>query len=117
MRLSITPLVAQDLEEIGDYIAQDNPLRAVDFLTALQSHCETILRNPEGYRLRHELSKTKGSCSHGNYVIFLSQTSERSASYVFCMVDVTFSKFSTHRKSCALQVKKAPEGLFSRDVQ
>ena len=25
MLLSITPLAAQDLEEIGDYIAQDNP--------------------------------------------------------------------------------------------
>ena len=70
MRLSITPLAAQDLEEIGDYIAQDNPLRAVEFITALQSHCETILRNPEGYRLREEFSKTMRSCSHGNYVIF-----------------------------------------------
>jgi toxin ParE1/3/4 len=70
MRLSITPLAAQDLEEIGDYIAQDNPTRAVEFLTELQSHCETIRRNPEGYRLREEFSKTMRSCSHGNYVIF-----------------------------------------------
>jgi toxin ParE1/3/4 len=70
MRLSITPLAAQDLEEIGDYIAQDNPLRAVEFITALQSHCETILRNPKGYRLREEFSINMRSCSHGNYVIF-----------------------------------------------
>lgn len=66
MLLRITPLAAQDLEEIGDYIAQDNPLRAVEFLTELQVHCETIRRNPEGYRLRQELSKTMRSCSHGN---------------------------------------------------
>ena len=70
MLLSITPLAAQDLEEIGDYIAQDNPLRSVEFLTELQSNCETICRNPEGYRLRQEFSKTMRSCSHGNYVIF-----------------------------------------------
>ena len=70
MLLSITPLAAQDLEEIGDFIAQDNPLRSVEFLTELQSHCETIRRNPEGYRLRQEFSKTMRSCSHGNYVIF-----------------------------------------------
>jgi toxin ParE1/3/4 len=70
MLLSITPLAAQDLEEIGDYIAQDNPLRAVEFLTELQAHFETIRRNPEGYRLRQEFSKTMRSCSHGNYVIF-----------------------------------------------
>ena len=70
MLLSITPLAAQDLEEIGDFIAQDNPLRSVEFLTELQSHCETICRNPKGYRLRQEFSKTMRSCSHGNYVIF-----------------------------------------------
>ena len=28
MQLLITPLAAFDLEEIGDYIAQDNPIRA-----------------------------------------------------------------------------------------
>lgn len=81
MLLSITPLAAQDLEEIGDYIAQDNPLRAVEFLTELQSHCETILRNPEGYRLRQELSKTMRSCSHGNYVIFY-ESDQRGVSIV-----------------------------------
>ena len=70
MLLSITPLASQDLEEIGDFIAQDNPLRAVEFLTELQAHCETILRNPKGYRLRQEFSKMMRSCSHGNYVIF-----------------------------------------------
>jgi plasmid stabilization system protein ParE len=29
MQLLITPLAAFDLEEIGDYIAQDNPNRAL----------------------------------------------------------------------------------------
>ncbi|MEO0029243.1 MAG: hypothetical protein RJB45_1284 [Pseudomonadota bacterium] len=70
MLLSITPLAAQDLEEIGDYIALDNPLRAVEFLTELQAHCEIIRRNPQGYRCRLEFSKTMRSCAHGNYVIF-----------------------------------------------
>ena len=28
-RLVITPLAASDIEEIGDYIAQDNPLAAI----------------------------------------------------------------------------------------
>jgi toxin ParE1/3/4 len=42
MLLSITPLAAQDLEEIGDYIAQDNPSRAVEFVTELHAHCEII---------------------------------------------------------------------------
>ncbi|WP_254706807.1 type II toxin-antitoxin system RelE/ParE family toxin [Ralstonia pseudosolanacearum] len=29
MRLALTPLAEQDLESIDDYIAQDNPARAV----------------------------------------------------------------------------------------
>jgi len=70
MLLSITPLAASDLEEIGDYIAQDNPERAGEFLTAMQAHCEIIRLNPEAYRRRPELSKTLRSCTHGNYVIF-----------------------------------------------
>jgi toxin ParE1/3/4 len=35
MQLLITPLTAFDLEEIGDYIAQDNPLRAGTFVADL----------------------------------------------------------------------------------
>ena len=70
MRLRITPLAAQDLEEIGDYIALDNASRAVEFIAELQAHCEIIRRNPEGYRQRLEFSQTMRSCTHGNYVIF-----------------------------------------------
>ena len=77
MRLLITPLAAQDLEEIGDYIAQDNPARAESFVTDLQSHCEKICFNPEGYRRRSELSDNLRSCAHGNYVIFFEATQEQ----------------------------------------
>ena len=70
MQLSITPLAARDLEEIGDYIAQDNPSRAVAFINELQAHCEIIRSHPEGYRLRPEFSKTMRSCAHGHYIIF-----------------------------------------------
>jgi toxin ParE1/3/4 len=70
MRLRITPLAAQDLEEIGDYVAQDNASRAVEFLAELQAHCEIIRRNPEGYRQRLVFSQTMRSCTNGNYVIF-----------------------------------------------
>ncbi|MEY3886554.1 MAG: hypothetical protein RL650_646 [Pseudomonadota bacterium] len=70
MLLSITPLAAQDLEEIGDYIARDNPSRAFEFIAELRAHCEIIRRNLEGYRQRPEFSKTLRSCAHGNYLIF-----------------------------------------------
>lgn len=31
MKLGISPLAEQELETIGDYIAQDNPVRAFSF--------------------------------------------------------------------------------------
>jgi toxin ParE1/3/4 len=54
MQLLITPLAAVDLEEIGDYIAQDNPVRAGTFVAELRAHCEKICLNPTGYRRRPE---------------------------------------------------------------
>jgi toxin ParE1/3/4 len=74
MQLMITPLAAQDLEEIGDYIAQDNPMRAWSFISQLRAHCEKICLNPAGYRRRPELSEDLRSCAHGNYVIFFEST-------------------------------------------
>jgi toxin ParE1/3/4 len=38
MQLLITPLAARDLEEIGDYIALDNPTRAGSFVAELRAH-------------------------------------------------------------------------------
>ncbi len=35
MKVSISPLAEQDIEAIGDYIAQDNPARAVSFVESL----------------------------------------------------------------------------------
>ena len=46
MQLLITPLAAYDLEEIGDYIAQDNPVRAGSFVAELRAHCEKICLTP-----------------------------------------------------------------------
>jgi len=38
MQLLITPLVAFELEEIGDFIAQDNPICAGTFVDELRAH-------------------------------------------------------------------------------
>jgi len=77
VRLLITPLAAHDLEEIGDYIAQDNPLRAASFIAELRAQCEKICLNPAGYRRRSELSDGLRSCPHGNYVIFFESTADQ----------------------------------------
>ena len=77
MRLLITPLAAHDLEEIGDYIARDNPIRAANFIAELRAQCEKICLNLAGYRRRSELSDGLRSCPHGNYVIFFESTADQ----------------------------------------
>lgn len=74
MSLFITPLVAQDLEEIGDYIAQDNPIHASSFMTELLAQCQKITLNPVGYRTSPEMSNGLRPCAHGNYAIFFELT-------------------------------------------
>ena len=70
MRLAYTPRAEQDLEAIADYIAADNPGRALSFVRELRAQCQRITLNPPGYRLRPELGDGIRSCPHGHYIIF-----------------------------------------------
>ncbi|AKH63456.1 MULTISPECIES: type II toxin-antitoxin system RelE/ParE family toxin [Photorhabdus] len=74
MRLSISPLAAQDIEEIGDYIAQDNPVRAVSFMEELYQQCCQISEAPQIYRQRRELGESIRSCTYGKYLILFSSS-------------------------------------------
>jgi len=74
MRVSISPLAERDLEGIGDYIAEDNPVRAVSFVAELRDQCATIAKAVQAYRPRPELGEGIRSCAHGNYVIFFTAT-------------------------------------------
>jgi plasmid stabilization system protein ParE len=49
MRLAVSPRAARDLEDIGDYIARDNPARAVSFISELRLACVAIAANPQGF--------------------------------------------------------------------
>lgn len=55
MRSIFLPAAIADLEGIGDYIARDNPRRAISFVAELRRQCVKLTRSPEGYRLRPEL--------------------------------------------------------------
>lgn len=70
MSAYVTPQAEADLEEIGDYIALDNPRRAVSFIREIREHCEKIAQGPLHYVARPELGPQLRSCAHGNYVIF-----------------------------------------------
>ncbi len=70
MRLHISPLAERDLEAIGDYIADDNPSRALSFVGELRAQCAEIAKMPRACRARPELGEGVRSCAYGNYVIF-----------------------------------------------
>lgn len=50
MKLGISPLAEQDMEAIGDYIAQDNPVRAVSFTEELYRRVTGNLQRKTGAR-------------------------------------------------------------------
>lgn len=66
----VSPLAEQDIESIGDYIALDNPHRALTFIAELRSQCARIASSPKAFRPRPELGENIRSCAYGNYVIF-----------------------------------------------
>jgi toxin ParE1/3/4 len=76
MRLTFTPLAEQDLEAIADYIATDNPARALSFVRELRAQYQRITLNPPGYRLRPELGDGIRSRAHDHYVIFFECDSD-----------------------------------------
>ena len=70
MRLIFAPLALADLEEIGDYIALDNPPRALSFIRELRAQCRKLLDNPLAFPARDDLAPGLRVLPHGQYLIF-----------------------------------------------
>jgi len=73
LTLTFSPRARKDLEAIGDYIAEDDPYQAVQFIKKLREQCSKITSAPKAYRLRPELMDGLRSCPFQNYVIFFIQ--------------------------------------------
>ena len=74
MLLLFAPLALTDLEEIGDYIALDNPLRALSFVRELRAQCRKILDNPLAFPAREDLAPGLRVLPYGHYLIFYRPT-------------------------------------------
>lgn len=70
MVLVFSPQAARDIEEIGDSIASDNPLRAVSFIASMRERCARIETMPRAAPLRPELGEGIRLVVFGNYLIF-----------------------------------------------
>lgn len=65
-----SPRAEFDLEEIGDYIARENPSRAVSFIKKIRKRCAKIVENPAAAPLRNELGEGIRMVAFGRYLIF-----------------------------------------------
>jgi plasmid stabilization system protein ParE len=65
----LSRFVESDLEAIADYIAQDNPTRAVSFIREIREEFVRIERDPLLYRVRPEIGVDARMSIFGRYVI------------------------------------------------
>ncbi|WP_319526681.1 type II toxin-antitoxin system RelE/ParE family toxin [uncultured Desulfosarcina sp.] len=76
MHCFFSPLAEFDLEEIGDYIASDNPRRAVSFVQELRDLCLKMMTSPEAFPLRRDLGENIRMCPFHSYLIFYTVNAE-----------------------------------------
>ena len=69
-RLVILPAARADLMEIGDFIAQDNPGRALSFLAEIEARMRQAAERPESFPARDDVREGLRSARHGRYLIF-----------------------------------------------
>lgn len=78
MIVEFTQAAEDDLEAIGDYIARDNPVRALTFLRELRTACLELALMPERFPylagFEHRGIRRR---LHGNYLIFYRIDDER----------------------------------------
>lgn len=67
-----------DLEEIGDYIARDNPARAITFVQELIARCRHLAETPDAFPLVPRYTHLGiRRFVHGRYLVFYRVTPER----------------------------------------
>jgi toxin ParE1/3/4 len=77
MRTFLSQLAERDLEEIADYIARDDPRRALSFIDELRRQCARIGDTPKAFSARPELGAGVRSSPYGRYVIFFRAGKDR----------------------------------------
>ncbi|MCP4677672.1 MAG: type II toxin-antitoxin system RelE/ParE family toxin [Deltaproteobacteria bacterium] len=70
MKLKFTKQSKQDLDDIWEYIARDNPSAADGFIDSLHGKCCMLAERPEIGKERPEIRLDIRSFPVGNYLIF-----------------------------------------------
>lgn len=77
MRVEFSPAAFEDLQTIGDRIAEDSPVNAAQFVDKLIDRCLSVSDAPEGYITRPELGENIRSVAFQNYMIFYTTGGDR----------------------------------------
>jgi toxin ParE1/3/4 len=77
MQVEFSSFIEGDLESIGDYIAHDNPTRAVTFVRELREKIRQIGQNPFLFQLRPEIGQDARIAIIGRYIILFRVFSDR----------------------------------------
>jgi addiction module RelE/StbE family toxin len=75
--VEFSPKAISDLENIGDYIADDNPRRAVSFIEELRQRCQQLEKFPKSHPKFAALGKNARYMAYGNYVILYNVQSDK----------------------------------------
>lgn len=70
MKVGFSPLSHDDLITIADYIALDNPRRALSYIEEIEARCLRIETAPHGGVMRDDLADGLRSIPFGAYLIF-----------------------------------------------
>ncbi len=70
MTYKVLPAARNDLLEIADFIALDNPARALSFVAEIEAAIATIVERPGSFPSRDELIVGLRNARHGRYLIF-----------------------------------------------
>lgn len=70
MRCTFTPKAEADLAAIADWIAGDNPSRAISFIREIRGRCDKVAAFPKASPERAELGPGIRMAVHRDYLIF-----------------------------------------------
>lgn len=78
MRVVVTNKAKADLVEIGEFIRQNNPARAITFVDEILDHCASLADMPLAYTLipRYEHHGIR-RCAYRDYLVFYRVIEDR----------------------------------------
>ena len=69
MRLELSRYIESDLEAIAEFIAEDNPRRAITFIREIRQKIDRIAEHPLAHQLRPDIGNQARLAVVGRYVI------------------------------------------------